>query len=40
MADSWELANGLNPADAKDRNGDPDNDGYTNMEEYLAELAK
>jgi hypothetical protein len=40
MADSWELANGLNPADAKDRNGDPDNDGYTNLEEYLAELAK
>ena len=40
MADSGELAEGLNPADPNDRNGDADKDGYTNLEEYLADLAK
>ena len=40
MADAWELSHGLNPADAADRNGDLDKDGWTNLEEYLAELAK
>ena len=39
MADSWETSNGLNPNNASDRNGDLDNDGYTNLEEYLNELA-
>lgn len=39
MADAWETANGLNPADAADRNGDLDGDGYTNLEEYLNGLA-
>ena len=36
MADDWELVRGLNPADAEDRNADRDNDGYTNLEEYLG----
>ena len=35
MADSWEAAHGLSPSDPDDRNGDPDGDGYTNLEEYL-----
>ena len=38
MPDTWELAHGLNPNvndSAQDRNGD----GYTNIEEYLYELA-
>jgi pectate lyase len=39
MADAWEAAKGLNPANAADRNGDLDGDGYTNLEEYLNELA-
>jgi hypothetical protein len=38
MTDDWELANGLNPNDASDRNGDLDLDGYTNLEEYLNSL--
>lgn len=39
MPDKWELANGLNPADPEDRNGDSNGNGYTNLEEYLNELA-
>ncbi|MDQ0920463.1 fibronectin type 3 domain-containing protein [Paenibacillus sp. V4I5] len=39
MPDAWELANGLNPADPEDRNGDGNGNGYTNLEEYLNELA-
>jgi pectate lyase len=35
MPDAWETAHGLNPADPKDGNLDADNDGYTNVEEYL-----
>lgn len=35
MPDDWERSNGLNPSDPEDRNGDLDNDGYTNLEEYL-----
>lgn len=38
MADSWELAHGLNTFFA-DNAGDFDNDGYTNLEEYLNDLA-
>jgi pectate lyase len=38
MPDNWEIAHGLNPNDPADRNGDYDNDGYTNLEEYLNEL--
>jgi pectate lyase len=40
MADEWELANGLDPGNYNDRNGDPDTDGYTNLEEYLAEIVQ
>lgn len=35
MADVWETAHGLSPSDPEDRNADPDEDGYTNLEEYL-----
>jgi hypothetical protein len=40
MDDAWELSMGLDPKDAADRNGDLDKDGYTNLEEYLADLVK
>ena len=40
MPDEWELANGLNIADPADRNGDLDEDGYTNLEEYLNSLVE
>ncbi|MEO0878503.1 MAG: hypothetical protein AAFY22_02205, partial [Pseudomonadota bacterium] len=39
MADDWEVAEGFDPTDPNDRNGDQDADGYTNLEEYLNELA-
>ncbi len=39
IADAFENANGLNPADAADRNGDLDGDGFTNLEEYLNGLS-
>ena len=35
MPDAWEKTHGLNPADAGDSRTDLDNDGYTNIEEYL-----
>ncbi len=35
MPDKWELAVGLNPSDANDSQNDRDNDGYTNIEEYI-----
>jgi pectate lyase len=35
MSDSWETARGLNPNHAGDANSDRDNDGYTNIEEYI-----
>ena len=38
MPDAWETAHGLNPAVA-DNNGDFDGDGYTNLEEYINEIA-
>ena len=38
MADAWERDLGLDPGDPTDRNGDLDNDGYTNLEEYLSSL--
>lgn len=39
MPDAWETARGLSPSSAADGNGDDDADGYTNLEEYLNELA-
>ena len=39
MPDFWEMMRGLTPKDPEDRNGDYDNDGYTNLEEYLNEIA-
>ena len=39
LPDSWERSRGLDPGDASDGNGDADGDGWTNIEEWLAELA-
>jgi pectate lyase len=38
MPDAWELAHGLNPNDASDRNQDRNQDGWTNVEEYVNSL--
>lgn len=35
MPDEWEKANGLNPNDPTDANGDTNGDGYTNIEKYI-----
>ena len=35
MPDKWEKKHGLNPNDASDAKLDTDNDGYSNIEEYL-----
>jgi fibronectin type 3 domain-containing protein len=40
MPDAWETAKGLNPNNPEDRNGDRNGDGYTNLEDYLNELAE
>lgn len=39
MPDKWEKKMKLNPNNAADRNLDNNKDGYTNLEEYLNELA-
>lgn len=39
MADAWERAHDLDPSTATDRTGDFDADGYTNLEEYINDLA-
>jgi hypothetical protein len=39
MPDAWERRLGLDPADPADRNGDATGNGYTNLEDYLNELA-
>ncbi len=36
IPDEWERRYGLNPDDPADAHADADNDGFTNMEEYLA----
>ncbi len=38
MPDEWETSRGLDKNVSSDRNGDDDNDGFTNLEEYLHEL--
>ena len=38
MPDAWEKSHARDPTDAHDGNGDRDNDGYTNLEEYLNSL--
>lgn len=38
MPDAWERRNGLNPRNPGDGNADRNGDGYTNLEEWLAEL--
>jgi len=38
MPDSWEVAEGLDPDNPEDRNGDKNRDGYTNLENYLNGL--
>lgn len=40
MADEWEIAIGLDPTDADDRNDDRNDDGFTNLEEYINSLAE
>ena len=39
MPDEWERRQALNPSDPGDGSQDADGDGYTNVEEYLNELA-
>lgn len=39
MPDKWELAHGLDPNDAGDTWGDINDNGWSNIEEYLSELA-
>jgi hypothetical protein len=34
MPDDWELAYGLDPTDASDADADPDNDNFTNLQEF------
>ena len=38
MPDEWETANGLDPSNPGDGNKDFNNDGYTNIEDYLNSL--
>lgn len=40
MPDEWERTSGLNPNDPSDGNHDRDNDGFTNLEEYLNGLTQ
>ncbi len=39
ISDAWETAHGLNPNNAADGNADRNNDGWTNLEEFLSEMA-
>jgi uncharacterized repeat protein (TIGR01451 family) len=36
MPDDWETAHGLNPADGTDAKADPDRDGMSNLDEWIA----
>lgn len=37
MPDTWEIQHGFNPLNPSDASGDADNDGLTNVEEYIAD---
>jgi hypothetical protein len=39
MSTAWEKRHKLNPNDPADGNADPNNDGYTNLEEYLNSIS-
>jgi hypothetical protein len=39
MPDAWETTRGLNPLDPADGARDRDGDGWTNVEEYLNDIA-
>jgi hypothetical protein len=39
MPDSWEASHGLDPQNAADGSADANADGYTNLEDYLNDLA-
>ncbi|WP_294331716.1 pectate lyase [uncultured Sphingomonas sp.] len=39
IPDAWESAHGLNSHDARDGNADRNGDGWTNLEEWLADVA-
>lgn len=39
IPDAWEVAHGLNPHDPRDGNADRNRAGWTNLEEWLADLA-
>jgi pectate lyase len=39
MPDAWERGRGLDPANPSDARGDRDADGYTNLEEFLNQIA-
>jgi hypothetical protein len=38
MPDAWETKHGLNPSDASDASGDLNDDGYTNIEDFINGL--
>jgi hypothetical protein len=38
MPDDWETQHGFNPNRASDASDDTDNDGYTNVEEFLYRI--
>ena len=40
MPDVWESSNGLDAEDSSDGNKDRDNDGFTNLEEYLNGIVR
>jgi hypothetical protein len=40
MSDAWERKLGLNPDDPTDGNKDRNNDGFTNLEEYINSLTQ
>ena len=40
MPDAWERKSGLDPDDPADGNHDRNNDGFTNLEEYMNSLTQ